>query len=59
MKKIYLQPATCIYRIENQPIMNFGSPTDENTLNGGGKMGDYESGMTIESRRNSSIWDDE
>ena len=42
MKKQYIIPALNIIKVQAQAHMLFGSPTGENTANGGGNQGDFD-----------------
>ena len=56
MKKIYQNPTTEIVMVETQPLMEFGSNTGNDTINGGGNKGDYSGGQLS---RDGGGWDDE
>lgn len=59
MKKIYINPSTSVIAVKTQKHMLFGSPNGDNTLNGGGKKGDFDVSMEQASRQGFDLWDDE
>lgn len=60
MKKQYIIPALNIIKVQAQAHMLFGSPTGENTANGGGNQGDYgTSSLPQLSREGGLVWEEE
>lgn len=63
MKKQYIIPALVTINVETQAPMLFGSGTEE-TKNGGGSKGDFNSGSMSQLSNegeitNGSVWDEE
>lgn len=62
MKKIYLQPDIEVYNIKLGTICtgSFGASNGDNTITGGGNLGNASTdGTTQLSRDDDSMWDDD
>ena len=56
MKKLYITPNSTTINVKTQNLMQFGSPTSDSTINGGGNKGNYSGGQAS---RSALDWDDE